>query len=127
MRFLLDQNLPPSLVDLLTPEGHDVRHVRELGLSRAPDDIVMETAAREHRVLVSGDTDFGELLARTNAEVPSVLLLRRQSGRRAKQIAELIAMNLEQVGEELEHGAIVVFDDARIRIRRLPLDVYRET
>lgn len=68
-------------------------------------------------VIVSGDSDFGELLARTNASAPSVILLRRQTGRRAAQIAALILANLAAVGDDLESGTVVVFDEDRIRVR----------
>jgi predicted nuclease of predicted toxin-antitoxin system len=70
--------------------------------------------------VVSADTDFGELPARTNAGSRSVLL-RRQDHRRAAQVAELLRLDLPMVAEDLEAGAIVVLDDDRIRVRRRPL------
>ena len=82
MRLLLDQNLSPLLAELLVADGHDAVHVRSLGMSTASDLAIMETASADRRVLLSADTDFGELLARTNAAEPSVLLLRRQDHRR---------------------------------------------
>lgn len=121
MRFLVDQNLSPILVEVLAAVGHDVVHVRSLGLSRAKDEAVMAAAQAYERVLISADTDFGELLARSNADRPSVLLLRRQPSHRAVHIAALIAANLDAVAEDLATGAIVVLDGDRIRIRRLPL------
>lgn len=72
MRLLLDQNLSPALADLLNAAGHDAVHVRSIGLSRASDDQIMTAAVTDRRVVVSTDTDFGELLARTNADEPSV-------------------------------------------------------
>lgn len=63
------------------------------------------------------------MLARTNATGPSVLLLRRQTGRRSADVAALLTANLDTVEDDLAAGAIVVVDDTRIRIRRLPLDV----
>jgi hypothetical protein len=36
-------------------------------------------------------------------------------------VAELLMLNLPMVAEDLETGAIVVLDDDRIRVRRLPL------
>lgn len=121
MRLLLDQNLSPALAEELVASGHDAIHVRSLGLSTANDVAIFDAADAESRVVVSADTDFGELLARTNAASPSVLLLRRQDHRRAAEVAELLLLNLPAVTEELEAGAIVVLDDDRIRVRRLPL------
>ena len=121
MRFLLDQNLSPLLVELLAHLGHDAVHVRQLGMSRASDAEIMATARDDNRVVVSGDTDFGELLARTNAASPSLVLFRRQGQRRAAELAALLDANLNAVVADLDAGAVVVIDADRVRIRRLPL------
>ncbi len=71
-------------------------------------------------MIVSGDTDFGELLAIANVSAPSFVLFRRQGHRRASELAELLLLNLDAVAEDLASGAVVVFDRDRIRIRRLP-------
>jgi predicted nuclease of predicted toxin-antitoxin system len=120
VRFLLDQNVSPVLVGLLAEAGHSAEHLRDLGLSRAPDHEVLATATTTGAVLVSSDTDFGELLARSNAAGPSVILLRRQEDRRADDIAALIIANLDAVADDLSAGALVVLDNERIRIRSLP-------
>lgn len=120
MRFLLDENQSPKLVEYLGAAGYDVVHVRDVGLSAVLDSKIMEAARADQRIIVSGDTDFGELLARTNAAGPSLILLRRQDNRRAVEIAALIEVNLAAVSDDLEAGAIVVFDQDRIRVRRLP-------
>jgi predicted nuclease of predicted toxin-antitoxin system len=122
VRFLLDQNQSPRLVGLLEASGHDVVHVRDVGLATAPDETVVEFAVESGRILVSSDTDFGELLARSNVSSPSVLLFRRQGQRRAIEVAALLLANLQPVEDDLLAGAIVVFDDDRIRIRSLPLN-----
>ena len=121
MRFLLDQNLSPLLVEILARLGHDAVHVRQLGMSRASDAEIMATARDDNRVVVSGDTDFGELLARTNAASPSLVLFRRQGQRRAAELAALLDANLQAVVADLDAGAVVVIDADRVRVRRLPL------
>ena len=121
MKFLLDQNVSPALVGLLADADHLAEHVRDLGMREAPDDVVLAAARDADAVLISSDTDFGELLARSNANEPSVILLRRQEGRRANEIASLIVANLQAVADDLASGAIVVLDDDRVRIRSLPL------
>ena len=121
MRLLLDNNLSPRLVDSLRDAGHDVEHVSDPGLQASPDDEVLRYASAHGRVLVSADTDFGALLARTGADRPSVILIRRSSARRADEIAALLLSNLDQVADDLDAGAIVVMTDTDLRIRRLPL------
>ncbi|MFV0258223.1 MAG: DUF5615 family PIN-like protein [Acidimicrobiales bacterium] len=120
MKFLLDQNLSPTIVGLLVKAGHVAEHVRDLGMSEALDDEVLAAAKNAGAVLISSDTDFGELPARSNAAEPSAILRRRQEGRCANEITALILANLEAVADELEAGAFVVLHDNRVRIRSLP-------
>ena len=70
MKFLLDQNVSPLLVGLLVDADHLVEHVRDMGMREAPDDAVLTAAKDAGAVLISSDTDFGELLARSNAAEP---------------------------------------------------------
>lgn len=81
----------------------------------------MATARDDHRVLVSADTDFGALLAASREPGPSVVLVRRITGRRVHEIAGLLIVNLPHVDEDLRLGSIVVIGDDSIRIRRLPI------
>jgi predicted nuclease of predicted toxin-antitoxin system len=121
MRFLIDNNLSPLLAERLKAAGHDAVHVRDIGLQASPDSAVLERARAEDRVLISADTDFSSLLARSRAPSPSVLLIRRLTGRRAADQFEIIQANLPPVADDLAAGAVVVLGDDRIRVRRLPL------
>ncbi len=86
-----------------------------------PDPVVLQRAQTDERILVSADTDFGGLLSCSRATGPSVLLIRRLTGRRAAQQSAIILANLDQIAEDLTAGAVVVIGDDRIRIRRLPM------
>jgi predicted nuclease of predicted toxin-antitoxin system len=121
VKFLIDNNLSPVPAVLLKAAGHDAVHLRELGMQAATDEAVLAHARSESRVLISADTDFGGLLARSGAPSPSVLLIRRLAGRRAVDQSAIIQANLEQVAEDLETGAIVVLSDEWVRIRPLPM------
>jgi hypothetical protein len=54
------------------------------------------------------------------AILPSLILLRRQHHRRSGELVALILANLPDVEESLDLGAVVVFDEARVRVRPLP-------
>jgi len=120
MKFLVDNALSPWMAGELRRLGHDAVHVRELGMASASDAEILVLAAREGRVVLTADTDFGTILARTRAASPSVVIF-RQSDKRPARVLELLAANLGRIGPYLERGAVVVFQDRRIRVRRLPI------
>lgn len=121
MRFLIDQNRSPRLAGLLRDAGHDAVHTSELGLERAEDRELLLLAVEEGRVVVSGDTDFGTLLAMLRATVPSVVLFRARHMPLAEHQAVIILEHLDEIADDLERGAMAVITDDRIRVRHLPL------
>lgn len=120
MRLLLDANLSHHVASLLAEHGIEATHVRDHGLQRATDDEIFDFAAAGDYVLVSEDTDFGEILATRKATRPSVLLLRSDAPLPPEAQATLVATNLAAISWDIEAGALVVFARGRIRVRRLP-------
>jgi hypothetical protein len=65
MRFLANENFPGAAVSTLKSAGHDIAWVRTLAPGMSDPD-VLAWAARESRILLTFDKDFGEL-ARASA------------------------------------------------------------
>jgi predicted nuclease of predicted toxin-antitoxin system len=122
VKLLLDANLSPRLVSLLTRAGHDVAHVFDLGMAEADDETILARALTEERAVVTADTDFVTMLALTGAELPSVVLVRRNAGRRVAALASLLLANVAPLDAEIRKGCIVVVEVDRVRVRSLPIE-----
>jgi predicted nuclease of predicted toxin-antitoxin system len=119
MRFLLDMNLPPAVAEWLQSEGHDAVHIRQIGLGQLPDRDVFARAAGEGRIVVTFDLDFGEIVSVAGAAGSGVVLLRLQLARQ-HNVRQRLQAAVARAAEALHAGAIVVVEDTRIRIRRMP-------
>jgi len=120
MRFLADMGVAGRIVEWLRSEGHDAVHLRDEGLHRLPNGEIFRKAAEERRIVLTFDLDFGEILALSGDVSVSVVLFRLRDTSTPFVLGRLKAV-LADSGESLQKGAIVIVEDGRHRMRRLPL------
>jgi predicted nuclease of predicted toxin-antitoxin system len=120
MRFLIDMNLSPRWCGILQAEGWDTVHWSQVGLASAPDHELMQWAVGDQRVVLTHDLDFGAMLAATKATGPSVVQVRTQDVR-PDCLAPLLIPILRLFESELEAGVLLIVDEAKSRVRVLPL------
>lgn len=111
-------NLSPALADRLREQGHDAIHVVDIGDGKLPDGDIFERAADDGRVLVTLDLDFGEIFGSVHNAKSGLILLRLKLVGQS-HVWDRLQQAIGQAAEALETGAIVLVEDARIRIRRM--------
>jgi len=121
VRFLIDNALSPIVAERLRQDGHDAVHVRDLQLSAAADEEIFSRAQRDDRIVVSADTDFGTLIALRQERKPSIILFRGHRDRHPERQSALLLANLAQLEPDLSYGCVAVIEEARVRVRRLPV------
>ena len=115
MKFIVDESAGRAVSDYLREIGYDVIAVREV-MPQADDQIILNRAARERRVLITNDKDFGELVFRNGHVHHGVLLLRLQDESPANRV-RIVKAVLEQYAEPLKKYFIVA-TERRVRIRQ---------
>lgn len=115
--LLADENIAAPMVAALRESGWDVLYLTE----RSPgitDDEVLALVRSEHRILVTEDKDFGELVFRLKERVPGIVLLRlpEQSwDKRWPRVRDALATRSAQL-----QGKYTVIGQDRIRSRAMP-------
>jgi len=62
IKFLVDENVPPAIVEFLRAKDFDVKYARESGLSGSADLDLITLARKDGRVLVTFDKHFANIL-----------------------------------------------------------------
>lgn len=113
-------NLSRELGRLLEAQGHTWRHARDAGLAEAADSAIVEIAKANGEVILTHDLDYGHLLAFSGEDRPSVVIFRRRNALPTALFDALMKI-WKEVEPALEAGALVLLEDASVRIRRLPI------
>jgi predicted nuclease of predicted toxin-antitoxin system len=120
MRFLADMGISHVVVAWLQAQGHDATHLRDEGLHKLENGEIFTKAARESRVILTWDLDFTEILALSGRHKVSAVVFRLVNTR-SLHVIERLARVLQESAQDLEDGAIISVEEARHRVRLLPL------
>lgn len=120
MKIVIDMNLSPRWVGILTNAGIDASHWSALGVHNAPDETIMAFARANDCIVLTHDLDFSAILAVTHGEKPSVVQLRAEDVS-PEAIGPQVIAALRQMRVELESGALLTVDPGRTRMSLLPL------
>ena len=117
MKLLADECCDAPLISELSKAGHDVTYVCEVPrLIGASDRQVLALTVQEDRILLTEDTDFGELVYRLRMPAKGIILLRFGPREFDEKLRTLIGFLEDQ--SDLE-GALSVLTKDSVRMRPL--------
>ncbi len=115
MRFLVDECTGPAVARWLRQQKHDVFSVYEQARGME-DELIIQKAFDENRVLITNDKDFGEKVYRERYPHKGVVLLRLEDERSDSKIDALQSL-LSDYAERIS-GSFVVVTETRVRFAR---------
>ncbi|MEM1214408.1 MAG: DUF5615 family PIN-like protein [Bacteroidota bacterium] len=117
MLFLADENIPKKSYELLIENGVDVKHITSEGLASISDKKVIDFAIEENRVIITFDSDFGELIFRLDYKPTGVIYFRWKAFRPNEPGEYLLELIEEKQVEFI--GYLTVIDRNKIRQRKI--------
>ncbi len=104
--FLVDAQLPPKLAQFLEKQGHNAKHVSEIGLTDAPDTSLWELASRMGQTIVTKDADFAMRRRLALSGPPVVWIRLGNTSNRA--LIEFLGPVLSEIVSAIEAGETLV-------------------
>lgn len=117
MKLFIDENVSRRIAERLARGGHTVVHGQDVALGK-PDTDVLALAHALGAIVVTEDTDFGDLVMRQGLPSAGVILLRLSGMTRAAQpdfIAQAIAASAP-----ILPSSFTVMTPSSVRSRPLP-------
>jgi len=119
MRFLVDEDLPRAVDNLLKQYGHEVVDVRDIGLRGAKDGEIAHYARSRNLCILSGDLGFCDIRKYPPSEYAGLAVIRIPRGATANFIVRLLESFLkkDKLISELV-GKLAIVEIERIRVRK---------
>jgi predicted nuclease of predicted toxin-antitoxin system len=121
LKFYTDSHIPKAVADQLRARGVDVVRCQDVGMAHADDLPHLEYAAREGRVVVTGDRDFLRLNAEWLAagrEHAGIVYITPETMRHSRKVGILVS-ELLFFHEAVEGGAATVEQDFRNKVQHI--------
>lgn len=116
LKILADENVSPKVVSFFRQQGMNVLDTKEQHWYGKDDDKLLEYAYRQKRFVLTHDSDFGTLAINEGKKYYGIIYFRLRNLHPDNIIR--VCQQLFILDTELFPGAILVVEEARMRIRQ---------
>ena len=114
LKFLIDESSGKRLADFLKEKGFDTVYVGDW-LRGANDENILQKSSQEDRILVTNDSDFGELIFRWKKPSSGIIFLRLMTDNPSNRLK--VALFLIQTLNKKLKKRFIVASENKVRIR----------
>ena len=116
MKIKLDENIPFAMAELLRRAGHETATAADEKLSGVDDPVLLATATKERRLLMTFDADFADIRHYPLVTHAGIVVFRLVDQRWAALREPFQRLVASGVLERL-YGGLAIVDETRVRIR----------
>jgi predicted nuclease of predicted toxin-antitoxin system len=115
IKFLLDENIPYALIDLLQERGFDVQHLKKMGKQGAKNGEVYEIAENERSWIVTRDADFQNLRRFYRYNVGGIILFKLTRSKTEHLLSAMVRL-LDKQKDKFTEKNLIIVEDYEIKI-----------
>ncbi len=116
LRFLVDVGVGKTIETYLNDKGFDTKAVRDIN-PRMSDKEIIRMAAKEDRIIITLDKDFGELVYHLSMEHSGILLLRLEDATGPEKL-QVVKHIISHYSQRLAN-CFCVYQNQKFRIRKM--------
>lgn len=115
MKFLADENIALSTVNLLKKSGYDLKDHKELNFTGQKDEVVINLAKKQGRIIITLDKDFGNIIRHPLQSHSGIILICIKNPNPAR-VNFYLKQLFKEVDEEKIKNSLVILKENRIKI-----------
>ena len=115
LRFLIDENLPFSLVEFLRSRGFTAYRLKDIGLEGEEDDKIAYYAFKNSFILITLDKDFGYIYHQLYRGKLTILIIRVKPAIPNK-IVKTMDKLIQRIDFSKYRGKFIIATEKRVRI-----------
>lgn len=116
MKFKIDENLPVTACQILQNSGHDAVSVFDQHLEGKPDNKIADVCKEEHRILITLDSGFANILAYPPNQHTGIIVIRTRDQSKPVVLA-LVQQVASALAIESPQNQLWIVEPDRIRVR----------
>ena len=117
-KLKLDENFPPSSVDVFRQNNIDASSVYEQDMCGSDDDSLFDVCIIEKRTLITFDLDFANILRYPASKTDGIIIVRSKKKMSIDEIGDICKRLVALILHTDLTGKLFIVENTKVRIRK---------